>query len=301
MNRRNFLALSAVLLAAPASSRLASAAVRAPAAHFATNLYPWSTFAKRDGKPFDGASADLWADVAKAGFEGIESTGAPTNLAALMASSKLALRSLYVNSTLNDPAQSDASIREALAIADAAKPHGCRIIVTNPAPIRWGGPENKSDDQLIHQAKSLDKLGTALRERGMVLAYHNHDIELRNAAREFHHMLAGTDPELVKFCLDAHWIYRGSGNSQVALFDAVKLYGKRVVELHIRQSKNGIWSEAFGPGDIDYKRLHATLKSMDVSPHLVLEQAIEKGSPATMSAIDAHRQGLVYASEVFAA
>ncbi len=294
MNRRHFLAAACALVA---PTLLRGDVLAKP--HFATNLYPWGTFARRDGKKFAGDSAEVWADIASSGFDGVESTGAPPNLGELLKSSKLSLRSLYVNSTLHDPVRSDASIKQVLATADAARPHGCRIIVTNPDPIRWGGPENKSDEQLVHQAKSLNTIGAALAERGMVLAYHNHDIELRHAAREFHHMLAGTDADVVKFCLDAHWVYRGAGNSQVALFDAVKLYGKRVVELHLRQSKDGVWTEVFGAGDIDYKRLHAELGALGVRPHLVLEQAVEKGSPQTMAAVEAHRAGLAYAREVF--
>jgi inosose dehydratase len=56
---------------------------------------------------------------------------------------------------------------------------------------------------------------------------------LPRAAREFHHMMAGTDPDKVSLCLDAHWIYRGSGNSSVALFDVLKLYGSRTREIHL--------------------------------------------------------------------
>ena len=47
----------------------------------------------------------------------------------------------------------------------------------------------------------------------------------------------------MKLCLDTHWIYRGAGNSNVALFDILKLYGDRVVSLHLRQSVGGVWSE----------------------------------------------------------
>ena len=104
------------------------------------------------------------------------------------------------------------------------------------------------------QAAALDRLGGLLREMGMVLAYHNHDAELRNAAREFHHMLLGTDPQNMAFCMDVHWVYRGSGNSQVAVFDVLRLYGSRIRELHLRQSINGVWTETFCDGDIDYLR-----------------------------------------------
>jgi len=113
-------------------------------------------------------------------------------------------------------------------------------------------------------------------------------------------MLLASDPRNVSLCLDAHWVYRGSGNSQVALFDVVKLYGKRIVEVHIRQSKGGIWQETFSDGDIDYRRLATDLKAQNVRPLLVLEQCLEKGSPNTMGPVEAHRQDMVYAKQVLA-
>ncbi len=113
-------------------------------------------------------------------------------------------------------------------------------------------------------------------------------------------MMCGTDAKLVTLCLDAHWIYRGSGNSAVALFDVLKLYGPRITELHLRQSANGVWTEAFGEGDIDYALLAKRLKEIGVKPHLVLEQAVEAASPKTMNAVEAHRKGGEYARRVFA-
>jgi inosose dehydratase len=132
------------------------------------------------------------------------------------------------------------------------------------------------------------------------LAYHNHDIELRNAAREFHHMMVGTDPTCVTLCLDAHWIYRGAGNSQVALFDVLKLYGSRISELHLRQSKDNIWTETFDDGDIDYPALAKYLLDIGVKPHIVLEQAVEAGSPKTMGPVEAFRKSSQYARQIFA-
>ncbi len=164
-------------------------------------------------------------------------------------------------------------------------------MVTNPSPIQWGGAEDKNDAQLRCQAESLDRLGAELRKLGMVLAYHNHDAELRQGAREFHHMLTGTDPAHVKFCLDAHWVFRGCGNSEVAVFDALAQYRQRVVELHLRQSVEGVWTEAFSvKGDIDYGRLLAFLADNSITPHLVLEQAVEARSRSSLSAAEAHRQ-----------
>jgi inosose dehydratase len=139
-----------------------------------------------------------------------------------------------------------------------------------------------------------------LRKLDVTLAYHNHDVELRLAAREFHHMLTATDPANVKFCLDAHWVFRGSGDSQLALFDAVAHYADRIVELHLRQSKGGTWTEAFAAdGDIDYAKLWAVLTAKKLSPLLVLEQAVEAKSPNTLTAVGAHKRSVAAARKLF--
>ena len=101
-------------------------------------------------------------------------------------------------------------------------------------------------------------------------------------------------------CLDAHWVYRGAGNSQVALFDVLEMYGPRVTELHLRQSQNHVWTEVFGPGDIDYERLVGYFRKIGTKPLLVLEQAVETGSPNTMKAIEAIRRSVEYTRQVFA-
>lgn len=212
----------------------------------------------------------------------------------------IGMPSLYVGSTLHQPDTAPQSIDSVMKIALAAKALGTRIIVTNPSPIRWDSPEDKDDAALTVQASNLEKLGSLLKEQGMTLAYHNHDIELRQGAREFHHMMASTDPRYVSLCLDVHWLYRGTGNSQVALMDVVRLYGKRITELHLRQSINYVWSEVFGKGDIDYEKLVAALVNFKVRPHLVMEQCVEEKTANTTDVVSAQRQGLKYVTEVFA-
>ncbi len=272
--------------------------------HVACNQYPWGVFYQREGKDFSVSLDAGLGEVAASGIDGFEpgvgGLQQIEQMAPLLKKHGLEMRSLYVNSTLHEAGQADKSIEEVVAAAAQAKAVGTRIIVTNPSPIQWGGAQNKTDEQLQTQAAALDKLGARLRETGLTLAYHNHDIELRNAAREFHHMMVGTDPRNVTLCLDAHWVYRGAGNSQVALFDVVKLYGPRITELHLRQSQNGVWTEVFGPGDIDYPRLAEHLLKIGVKPLLVLEQAVEVGSPNTMKAVEAFQKSTRYTRQVFA-
>jgi inosose dehydratase len=273
--------------------------------HLACNQYPWTVFYARNNRDFNQELDKGLGEVAASGFDGYEPAADNPQelerLGRLLKKNDLEMRSLYVNSVLHEHDKAQESIESVLVIAAKAKELGTKIIVTNPSPIRWGGPENKDDVQLKIQAASIEKLGRQLKAMGMTLAYHNHDIELRNAAREFHHMIVGTDPAYVTLCLDAHWVYRGAGNSQVALFDVLKIYGSRITELHIRQSKNNIWTETFCEGDIDYPALAKQLLDIGVRPHLVMEQAVEAGTPKTMSTVEAFQKSSQYARKVFAA
>jgi len=302
-SRREFLR-DTILATAMTGAMAAGTKAGSGKLHVACNQYPWGTFYARQKKDFNALLDSGLAEVKASGNDGFEPGvgGLPQieQMMPLLKKHGLEMRSLYVNSMLHEAGQVDKSTEEVLAAATRAKALGTRIIVTNPSPIRWGGPENKTDKQLKIQAAALDKLGARLKQMGLTLAYHNHDIELRNAAREFHHMMVGTDPANVTLCLDAHWIYRGAGNSQVALFDVVKLYGPRITELHLRQSQNGVWTEAFGPGDIDYARLADDLLKIGVRPLLVLEQAVEAGSPNTMTAVEAFQRSTQYTRQVFA-
>ncbi|MBN2136594.1 MAG: sugar phosphate isomerase/epimerase [Sedimentisphaerales bacterium] len=305
ISRRTLLGNLALLAGAAAAGtsgvRARESKRRAPL-HLACNQYPWLVFYQREGKDFNKSLDAGLGELASTGMDGYEPL--VTNpaeidmLAPLLKKHKLEMRSLYVNSTLHDEKTAEKSVQEVMAIANKAKTIGTKIIVTNPSPIQWGGPQNKDDKQLIVQGRMLNELGGQLRAAGLTLSYHNHDIELRNAAREFHHMMAGTDPKNVTLCLDAHWVYRGAGNSSVALFDVLKLYGGRITELHLRQSQDNIWSETFAEGDIDYPRLAGYLLESGVRPHMVLEQAVETGTPKTMSTVEALTQSAKYARRV---
>ena len=245
-----------------------------------------------------------FAEVAAAGFTNLEPNfTSPDQVDQFFGAMKplgIAMPSIYVNSVLHESTAAARSIDEALRIATRARDVAqSSIVVTNPSPIRWGGPENKTDAELLIQGKALQRLGAALHAEGLTLAYHNHDSEFRLGAREYHHMHNATDPAHVKFCLDAHWVFRGSGDSQLAVFDTIALYGQRVVELHLRQSSGGVWTETFTPtGDIDYPRLIESMSHLGLRPLLTLEQAVESSSTHTMTALEAHRRSLSELNEL---
>lgn len=300
-SRREFLAQTGIAAAAMFAAGAAQGAQPAKDPHVSINQWSVGAIGGRDkahaNMPFDAQLAEL----AACGLNGLEpSIGSPEQaeaMAAQLAKHGLEMRSIYTGSVLHEPGKADAEIQRIVAIAKRAKAVGAKIIVTNPNPI--GRP--KTDDELKAQAAGLDRLGGELAALGVKLAYHNHDVELQNAAREFHHMMLGTAPGHLALCLDAHWVYRGAGNSQVALFDVLKLYGPRVVELHLRQSTGNVWSETFGDGDIDYRALAKALLKIGLKPHLVLEQGPEGKTPQTLDVAEIYRRSDRYTREVFAA
>ena len=274
--------------------------------------YPWRTFAERAGEPWPPADLGPTLDaVEAAGCDDYEpGLTDPAELDALLPALKsrgLGIGSIYTNAVLHDPAVAEAETNRVLALVDRVRPEGCRVVVLNPTPIRWGGDEDKTDEQLRFQRDRLERLARGVGVRGLLLAYHFHDAEFRAGAREFHHMLAGTDPAFVRLCLDPHWAFRGCGDSAVAVHDAVRLYGARTAEVHLRNSAGGVWTEAFGPGDLDYAAIRDRLEGLGVTnfgrpggPRLVLEQSVEPATPVTTTAARAHAAGRAHAARIFA-
>lgn len=297
MKRRNF------IKAVPLISALSSDNYKA-GYPISCNTYNWLTFYSREGKEWGRDIDDDIRTYTQSGLTAIEpnifSVEMGQALITVLKKYRISMPSIYVSSTLHIAEEVTPSVHSILAIADLVKSYGTKIIVTNPSPISWSAKQNKSDQGLITQAKALNELGAALRAKGITLAYHTHDMEMHAGAREFHHMLQNTDPRSMSFCMDVHWIYRGTENSSIAVFDVLKLYGHRIVELHIRQSTDGIWTETFsGKGDIDYNRFANELGKMKIKPHLVIEQCVEDKSSRNMNVVDAHKVDLENVRKVF--
>ncbi|MEZ5278593.1 MAG: sugar phosphate isomerase/epimerase [Opitutaceae bacterium] len=264
--------------------------------------YPWQVALRPQGiKLIDNLDVVFHA-LTNAGIDGWEGfvpdEKEAGTLSTLLAKHSLSMPSAYANLRLHEP-DSDRVIAETIASIPRLRKLGVRFLEVNPEPIAWGSPLDKDDAQLRRQAINLQALGIQLLAGEIELCYHTHDPEMRQSAREFHHMLQATDPMVVGFNLDPHWIYRGCGNSQIALEDILDLYGDRIRTVHLRQSIGGIWSETLGEGDLDYEPIIDVLKAIDFDGVLVLEQAAEPGTPETMPMAERERLNAAWARKVF--
>jgi inosose dehydratase len=202
----------------------------------------------------------------------------------------LAMRAAYAGGRMHEEEPAAKAIEAIARRAGIGKKIGLEVVVHNPDSI---GRE-KTDAELEVQAKSLNRLGGALREIGLRLAIHTHDPEMRSGAREWYHMLRHTDADKVFFCLDLHWIYRGK-QDPIALLKAA---GSRVLDLHLRNSKEGVWTEDLGPGDLDYRDVARTLQAISYQGFYTVELAYEGKTAVTRGLEENLRRSRAFVKEV---
>lgn len=264
----------------------------------ATQLYVWSQVYHREGRDLDASLGEVLDEVAAASFPAIEGqlTACATpesteRLRALLEARDLALTSLYSGGCYYDAARAEESLEALLPMAERAAGIGCPAICMNPDVKR----ERKTDDELRVQADWLNRAGGALRDRGLQLWLHNHDPEMRENGRELRSNLDRTDPALVGFCADTHWIYRGGGD----VLNYLDRYGARLGSLHLRNSTGGIWSATLGDGDLDHRAIAAKLAALSFDGPLIVELAIEAGTPQTRPLVENMRLSRDYLRRVF--
>jgi sugar phosphate isomerase/epimerase len=99
----------------------------------------------------------------------------------------------------------------------------------------WLEPALRTPETFKSLPGRLNKLGEQARAAGLKLAYHNHDFEFdsyggpRTAHEE---LLAGTDPALVSFELDAYWVFK-AGHDPVEI---IQRHPGRISMVHLKDS-----------------------------------------------------------------
>lgn len=270
---------------------------------FGTQAYPWQQHYEHRSARLSDHYDEAWTHARQAGLDLWEDTVQTSEdvrrFRRMQSDFGLTLRSVYQHVAIHDDDWRE-TVEGLVRQAAFAREAGADILAFNPAPRDWSRPLDKDERQLANQAAAMNALGEKVRSFGMKLGYHTHDAEMRHEAKEFLFMADHTDPALVGLCFDPHWVWRGAGNDALTLNRIVSRYGDRILSLHLRQSLDGVWSETFGEGDIDYHPLMATLRRHGFSGPVLLEIAREEGTPESLDVVEAHRRGLDYARRLFA-
>jgi inosose dehydratase len=259
-----------------------------------SNVYGWGQYAQRDHRKLD--IAEVLSALRDTGYDYLETNldvGHPeenARFADQLRAKGLQPVSLYTGARLHD-AHAGEVVATVLAAAKVSQQAGFAVLSCNADPI---GRE-KTDEELRTQAAALAQLGQGLNALGMKLAVHQHLPEMANHAREFHYDFDHTDPQIVGWCFDVHWVWKGG----LMPLDALQQYGPRVATWHLRQSRDGIWWEDLDTGDIDYAAVAQYAKEHRLARRFSVELALEPGTKITRSVVENHRRSREFVRRVF--
>jgi inosose dehydratase len=262
-------------------------------------IYIWIQHLEAEKKTLAEGVEEVLASFHRAGYRRVElnqdffQPPLRDRTLTLLKKYNLAPETIYAATTLHETAAAERSVREVRELARLLKAHGTRVIVTNPSPKP--GQAAKSEEELDTQAKYVDQLAADLHQQGIKLALHHHTPELAEHAREWRYLLQYTNPRQVYCCVDVHWAYRGGQD----VMSFIRETGDRLVELHLRNSHQGVWAEDFGPGDIDYQQVADYLRDISFNGYLVVELAYEKDTQITRSLDEDLRLSRLYTDKIF--
>jgi inosose dehydratase len=260
-----------------------------------SNIYGWGQYATRDKKPLDVAEViSALRDCGYDYLEGFMNVGQPEEAAKFAEQLKakgLQPVSLYTGARVHESGKASETVAKILAAAKVCQQAGFRVISCNADPI---GRE-KTDEELKTQAAALADLGAGLNALGLKLGMHHHMPEMANQAREFHYNFDHAKPEVVGWCYDVHWVWKGG----VMPLDALNQYGDRVVTWHLRQSRNRIWWEDLDTGDVDYEAVAKYARDHQLARRFSVELALEPGTKITRSVVENHRRSREFVRRVF--
>lgn len=289
--RRDFIAGLAAVASLQAKSGYAPKLTLQP--------YVWTQQFNKEKIPLSAGLDQLFPAAKRAGYKRMELLNSfltkelKEHTAALVRQYNFEIPVVYHGGTFHDADAVEQNVSEILATADAAMALGTTWINTNCNPKK--GKERKTDAELAFEANSLNRLGKQLKDRGMRLMLHQHDPDMAEGAREWRSNLQHTDPKLMWFCVDVHWVFRGKQEPMELLKEA----GQRIANLHVRNSVNGIWSESLGDGDVDYRAVAKFLKSINYQGLIGVELAYEKNTNPTRPLEEDIRISREYAEKVF--
>lgn len=281
----------------------AFAPTRAMAASYKPRIsvatYIWTQqFSLRKIKPIDGLE-EAYSTFQRTGYHGVELINSllqgdlRDGTMALMKKYKLRCTMAYNGGAMHDDTGAGKTIAATLDIAEAARSLGAVGMVLNCNPLPRNG--RKSDEQLRIQVANINRLARQLKSRGMRLSLHHHAPEMLEEAREWRFMLNNTDPQLVWMCPDPDWIRY----AKLDVMTLIREAGKRIGDIHLRNSENGVWTEDLGPGEVDYLAMAKFLKEIKYDGFLCVELGHARDTKITRSLEENLRRSREYTERTF--
>jgi len=258
--------------------------------------YVWSQVLGEKGKKLGESLDPVFGEIHAGSYDGVETMAdflGNADFGDLLAKYGLKLTGIYSGATCHDKEKGKQAVERLAKVGVQLKKFRCEVLVVNPDPI---GRE-KTDAELETQAQTLNEIGRALRESSVHLDIHCHAPEMRSNGREFCRNLDHTDPAFVRLNADVDWIKRGGCDP----YELLTKYADRIGSCHLRNGAGGVWSEALGDGDIDYRRIAKIFEKTKAPIWLTVELAYEGKTTRTRPLAEDIALSRKYVREVFGA
>ncbi len=183
----------------------------------------------------------IFKDLSELGFAGLELFDWQINglesqglLSGFVDKYKLPLISSYTSINLTDPAQRAATIGAAVAVGKILKKYGGKTIVIGPSG-RVGGESYNYNDHKQNIVTTLNELGKAITDIGLIAALHQHTGTAVETRDETYATMEAVDTRYVKFGPDIGQLQKG-GVDPVAV---VKAFLPVVQHMHFKDWVGG--------------------------------------------------------------
>jgi inosose dehydratase len=271
MNRRTFnqlLAMSAAAAAAPVLPVWAQAKKRSVVIGHTGITWPGRTAVARGTPPpppDPALNETIFKDVSELGFAGLELfdwqiNGLETQglLSGFVEKYRLPLVSSYTSINLTDPAQRAGTIAAAVAVGKIMKKYGGKTIVIGPSG-RVGGESYNFNDHKQNIVTTLNELGKAITDIGLIAALHQHTGTAVETRDETYATMEAVDTRYVKFGPDIGQLQKGG----VDPFAVVKTFLPVVQHLHFKDWVGGPSMAGYCPLGLGKVNLVAILDLME--------------------------------------
>jgi sugar phosphate isomerase/epimerase len=142
---------------------------------------------------------------------------------------------------------------------------GARCIVMSGSAL---SPQGKFEQEAaLKKAAEMNALAKICHEKGLRLAYHNHNNEFANHNAEIEALAEATDPKLVEFLMDAGHGYLGGGNPA----EFMTKHSGRILGVHVKTFK-GQQQVPLGEGDFGFEALAEAIRKTGWNGWLIDEE-----------------------------
>jgi inosose dehydratase len=247
MDRRTFsqvLAMSLVATAAPVLPAWAQGKKRSVVIGHTGITWPGRSAGARGTPPpppDPALNETIFKDLSELGFAGLELFDWQINglesqglLSGFVEKYKLPLISSYTSINLTDPAQRTGTIAAAVAVGKILKKYGGKTIVIGPSG-RVGGESYNYNDHKQNIVTTLNELGKAITDLGLIAALHQHTGTAVETRDETYATMEAVDTRYVKFGPDIGQLQKG-GVDPVAV---VKTFLPVVQHMHFKDWVGG--------------------------------------------------------------